>query len=191
MSRFSYTVRMKQESPPKHLDVNAFARAATAIAGQDLLSGYDRLLHETQRLGAESRLNWSARGELRTDAAGAEQIWLHLIVDVSLPLICQRCLTPAQTAVAVNRSFRFVSSEEAAAAQDADSEEDVLALSADFSLKELIEDEVLMDLPLIPKHEVCPVAVKLAAVDPGFETAGSEKRQPFSVLAQLKKDRPD
>jgi uncharacterized protein len=181
---------MKQESPPKHLDVSAFARAAAVIAGHDVLSGYDRLLHETQGLGAENRLNWSARGELRTDASGAEQIWLHLKVDVGLPLICQRCLRPAQTAVAVNRSFRFVSGEEAAAAQDAESEEDVLALSADFSLTELIEDEVLMDLPLIPKHDVCPVAVKLAAVDPGFETADAEKRQPFSVLAQIKRERP-
>jgi len=182
---------MKQERPPHRLDVKAFAQSSGAIAGQDLLSEYERLVHETQGLGADNLLNWSARGELRRDPSGSEQVWLHLKVDVKLPLTCQRCMTPAEIPVAVSRSFRFVSTEDAAEAEDAESEEDLLALDADFSLANLIEDEVLMELPLIPKHDVCPVAVKLAVVDPGFEAANSEKQQPFAVLAKLKSGKPD
>ncbi len=182
---------MKKESPPHHLDVKAFAQAATALAGQNPLSEYERLIHETKGFGADNKLSWSARGELRTDATGAAQVWLHLKVEVKLPLLCQRCMTPVEIAVFGTRSFRFVATEEEADAEDADSEEDVLALKADFSLADLIEDEVLMDLPLIALHEVCPVAVKLATADPGFEEAALQKRQPFSVLAQLKKDKSD
>lgn len=167
------------------MDVKAFAQSASEIAGHDLLSKYERLMQETKGLGADRMLNWSARGELRTDEAGAEQVWLHLTVDTSLPLTCQRCLGPVNIAVAVNQSFRFVGSEEAAEAQDEEAEEDVLALSRDFNLAELIEDEVLMALPLIPRHEECPVEVKLAVVDPGFEAASTEKRNPFAVLAKL------
>ncbi|MDO8249724.1 MAG: YceD family protein [Rhodoferax sp.] len=176
---------MKQESPPTHLDVKAFAHSASKIAGHDLLPKYERLMEETQGLGADRMLNWSAQGEVRIDEAGAEQVWLHVTVDVSLPLTCQRCLGPVDIAVTVNQSFRFVGSEEAAEAQDEEAEEDVLALSQDFKLADLIEDEVLMALPVVPRHEECPVEVKLAAVDPGFDAASAEKRNPFAVLAKL------
>jgi uncharacterized protein len=142
---------------------------------------------ETKGLGAENSLNWSAHGELRADEAGAQQVWLHLTVDTSLPLTCQRCLGPVDIAVAVNRSFRFVDGEEAAEAQDEEAEEDVLAVSQDFKLSDLIEDEILMALPVVPRHEVCPVEVRLAAIDPGFEAASAEKRNPFAVLAKLQR----
>jgi uncharacterized protein len=78
-----------------------------------------------------------------------------------------------------------------AAAQDETSEEDVLALSRDFNLFELIEDEVLMSLPLVPRHEVCPVAVKLAVVDPDFESALEDKPKPFAALAKLRTSKPE
>lgn len=176
---------MKQESPPTHLDVKAFAQAASAIAGHDLLSKYARLVQETKGQGADRAIDWSARGELRTDEAGAEQVWLHLTVDVSFPLTCQRCLGPLDQAVCVQQSFRFVGSEEAAAAQDEEADEDVLVLSRDFSLADLIEDEVLMALPVIPRHETCPAGLKLSVADPDFETASPEKVNPFAVLAKL------
>jgi uncharacterized protein len=180
---------MKQESPPTHLDVKAFAQSAGKIAGHDLLLKYERLMQETQGLGADRMLDWSAHGELRTDEAGAGHVWLHLTAGVSLPLTCQRCLGPVDIAVAVNRSFRFVENEEAAEAQDDEAEEDVLALSQDFKLSDLIEDEVLMALPVVPLHEKCPVDVKLAVADPGFDAASAEKRNPFAVLAKLQGDK--
>lgn len=176
---------MKQESPPTHLDVKAFAHAASTVAGHDLLSKYERLMQEVQGLGADHVLNWSAQGELRADEAGAEQIWMHLTVDVSLPLMCQRCLGPVDVVVSVNQSFRFVGSEEAAEAQDEESEEDVLVMSQEFNLADLIEDEVLMAIPVVPRHEACPVEVKLEVADAGFEAASAEKRNPFAVLAKL------
>ncbi len=176
---------MKQESAPTHLDVRAFAQAASEIAGHDLLSKYVRLLEETKGQGADLIVDWSARGELRTDEASGEQVWVHLTVKADLPMICQRCLGPVDIAVHVEQSFRFVGSEEAAAAQDEEAQEDVLVLSRDFNLADLIEDEVLMALPVIPCHETCPVVLPLTAVDSGFEAAVTEKRNPFAVLAKL------
>ena len=176
---------MKKESIACHLNVQAFAQSNGTLVGHDLLSKYERLMQETQGLAADHVLNWSARGELRADEAGAAQIWLHLTVAVSLPLTCQRCMEPVAVAVAVNRSFRFADSEEAAEALDEEAEEDVLVLSQDFKLIDLIEDEVLMALPGVPRHEECPLDVKLAVVDPGFDAALAEKRNPFAVLAKL------
>ena len=176
---------MKKESAPTHLDVKAFAHAASEIAGHDLLSNYARLLKETNGLGADLIIDWSARGELRADEAAGEQVWLHLTVQANLPMICQRCLGPVDIAVHVNQSFRFVGSEEAAAAQDEEAEEDVLVLSRDFNLADLIEDEVLMAMPVIPSHETCPVVLPLTAVDSDFDAAATEKPNPFAVLAKL------
>jgi len=182
---------MKQDLLNKHMDVRAFAQSSGSVAEENLLARYGRLMQETRGLGAGNTLKWSAWGELRLDSAGAEQIWLHLKIDALVPLTCQRCLLPADMAIAIDQSYRFVDSEELAEVQDAQAEEDVLALSPDFSLADLIEDEVLMAFPLIPLHDPCPVPVKLEAVDPGFDAAFNEKRQPFAVLAKLKTGKPD
>jgi uncharacterized protein len=177
---------MKQDSLPLHLDVKSFARATGAMSGQDLLSKYERIMEDTEGLGAERSLDWGIRGEMRVGPAGDEQAWLHLAVQALVPLTCQRCLRPADMDVMVDRAFRFVDSEALAEAQDDEAEEDVLVLSREFNLRELIEDELLMALPLVPRHETCPVAVKLAVTDPDFEAALAEKTNPFAVLAKLR-----
>ena len=176
---------MNQDFSPLHLDVKAFAQAASTRSGHNLLSNLERLMQETHGLGADRLLDWSARGEIRCDPVGAEQVWLHVTIAASACLTCQRCLGPVDITVLENHSYRFVGSEEEAQAQDEEAEEDVLALSRDFNLAELIEDEVLLALPLIAFHEKCPVEVKLSVVDPGFDATATEKPNPFAVLAKL------
>jgi len=177
---------MSSEFHARRLDIKAFAQAGATLSGRDALSKYERLFEEADRQGAERPVRWEARGEQRTDAGGHAQIWLYLSAEVSLPLTCQRCLGRADVTVAVDRSFRFVASEEQAEAEDEEAEEDVLALSRDFNLQELVEDELLMSLPVVPRHETCPTEVKLAAQDADFEAAQAEKPNPFAALAGLK-----
>lgn len=176
---------MSQEFVANRLDVKAFAKAAGTLSGHDPLSSYARLMQEVGGQGGDRQLDWQARGELRMGSNSFSQIWLHLQATVSLPLVCQRCLGPADIAVAFDRSFRFVATEEQAEAEDEDAEEDVLALRRDFNLRELIEDELLMSLPVVPRHEVCPTEVKLVAQDPDFEAESGAKPNPFAVLAKL------
>jgi uncharacterized protein len=90
------------------------------------------------------------------------------------------------TEVSSDRWFRFAADEAAAAALDDEAEEDVLVLSNEFDLATLIEDELLMALPLVPRHETCPVEVKLAVADADFEAASAEKPSPFAALASLR-----
>lgn len=177
---------MSHEFDADRLDVRAFAKAGATLSGQDSLVAYPRLLEEAGGQGGERPLQWEARGEMRRDAAGFAQVWLFLRAAVSLPLTCQRCLGPADIEVTVDRAFRFVASEEQAEAEDEEAEEDVLVLSRDFNLRELVEDEVLMALPLVPRHEVCPGTVKLAVQDEDFEAAQAAKPNPFAALAGLK-----
>jgi uncharacterized protein len=178
---------MKNDFVPQRLNVDAFARAASRSAGDERLARFDRLLQETQGLGAETPVSYTVQGEVLHEGESGEQIWLHLAAQVLLPLTCQRCLGPVEVPVAFERSFRFVATEELAAAQDEASEEDVLVSSREFNLLELMEDEFLMELPAVPKHEVCPVAVQLQVADADFVDEPTEKPNPFAMLEQLKK----
>lgn len=172
------------QRPPK-LDVKHAGQSSQHLAGQDVLSNYERLMEETKALGAENAVNWTVRGELQPDAKGQPQVWLFLSIATSLPLTCQRCLGPVDVPVQIERAFRFVETEAQAELEDDASPEDVLVLSRDFDLAALIEDEVLMDLPVVPRHDTCPLPVKLMAVDADFEEA-TPKPSPFAVLAGLK-----
>jgi uncharacterized protein len=128
---------------------------------------------------------WQLTGRTQIQSGGTDQIWLDLRASVQLPMQCQRCLTPVLETVEAERSFRFVADEATAAALDDEAEEDILVLSRDFDALALVEDELILSLPLVPLHEMCPQAVPMSAVDPEFEEA-AERPNPFGVLAGLK-----
>ena len=108
--------------------------------------------------------------------------WLHLQAQADLPLACQRCLGPVVVNLRVDRRFRFVASEAIAEAEDEDCEEDLLVFQKRFDLLDLLEDELLMELPLVPMHPFCPGVVPRQPDDP--------RPHPFSALARLKQE-PD
>ncbi len=178
---------MKHEFDAQHLHIAAFAKSQGTHAGEERLSRFERLMEQSQGLGGETLLTYAVQGDMRPDAAGSEEPWIHLTAQATLTLVCQRCLGPVDEPVSVERDFRFVASEALAEVEDEESEEDVLVLSKSFDLLELIEDELLMATPLVSKHEICPQPVKLQAMDPEFVELPEEKVNPFAMLQQLKK----
>ena len=170
-----------------HLDIVAFTDAAGTRQGREPLQTYERLQEEARGPSEGSWVHWQARGELRPVAGSDGERWLHLGVDAALPMTCQRCLTPVVVPLEADCWFRFVADEATAEAQDDESEEDLLVLSREFDLRALIEDELLMAMPLVPLHDVCPIPVKMAVVDPDFEEAAADKPHPFAALAALQK----
>ena len=91
-----------------------------------------------------------------------------------------------QTPLHIERRLFFVEGEDAAAALDAESEEDVLALTPSLDLHALIEDELLLSLPIVPRHEICAAPIDLGA---GRETLPDDeaREHPFAALAALKR----
>ena len=183
MAGFSYTRYMSKDFSATRLDVRAFAQAGGHLEGEAPLSAFKRLAADALAVeGEQFMVRWEADGELVEQTGGNGHVWLHVSAEVELPMTCQRCLTEAHIPLYVNRSFRFVADEATAELEDDDSDEDLLALSREFDLLALIEDELLMDVPVVPRHEECPVPVKLESSDADFEQANEQKENPFAVL---------
>ncbi len=171
---------------PPTLDSFQAAGQGQCLQGQDVLQSFDRLLDQSQGQGPDNPLTWQARFEHVANPAYGNPRCLHLTVRVSVPQVCQRCLCPVDLAVAIDRSFRLVETEELASEQDAASTEDVLASSPAFDLAALIEDEVLMALPMVPRHEVCQVALPASVADADFAADDPARPHPFAGLSRLK-----
>jgi uncharacterized protein len=163
------------------------------LRGECAASEFTRLavdLHPDGLMGVPASVVWQVDGELRgADQAAASAVWLHLQAQATVPLTCQRCLGPVQTPLVVDRWFRFVATESQAEAEDDDAEEDLLALEPRPDLMAVLEDELLMALPLVPMHEVCPQTLPLSAGNLPEDSDGEEPRRenPFQVLSKLKK----
>ena len=131
------------------------------------------------------RVRWRAAGSHRP-VGGENQVWLHLLAEADVILQCQRCLRPLDEAVHVDRHFRFVADEDAATALDDEIEDEVLVLEKSLNLRDLVEDEMLLALPLVPRHDVCPEAIPMQFGDVEIV---EEKANPFASLAILRKDK--
>lgn len=177
-----------QEWNPRRLDIAAFARAGAEVGGSWPLAGFERLVDSTvhEALTLDAGVAWSARGESLAAAGRPPEIWLRLIASTTLPLQCQRCLGPVDTPLAFDRRILFVSDDETAEQLDADLDEDVMTLPRALDLHVLLEDELLLELPIVPRHEVCPEPLVSPAL--GSDT-GQDAPHPFEVLAALRRDR--
>jgi uncharacterized protein len=178
---------MKHEYSARSLHVAALAQQEGQFSGQEALAAFPRLAEEHLDATIPVSVAYQVRGWLQTDAAGHDEPWLHLAAQTRIVQVCQRCLGPVEVEIGFERDFRFVATEALAEVEDEESEEDVLVLSKQFDLLELIEDELLMATPPAPKHSVCPKPLKLQAADPDFQDDPEEKPHPFAVLQSLKK----
>jgi len=198
------------ELDPRDIDIFEFARTEREAAGVVRVSQLPRMLNEVpaEAPDRDTAFTWQAAGfaqqELKDDGTEGAQPYLRLAVHGSAWLTCQRCLAPYEQAFNADATFRIVQTEEEADEFPLDDDEvEVIVGSRHFDLVDLIEEELLLSLPLVPKHEVCPeVHESLASgadgadgvdsVDdvPEQEIEPEERVNPFAALESLKKDGP-
>ncbi|CAK7063374.1 YceD family protein [Saezia sanguinis] len=198
---------MKTPLSVRKLNVAEFARREEELTGSLSLDDMPRLADlcvAPLPAGITSSTpiaHWRARGEFKPQRIGEPQLWLFLTLEAQIPLRCQRCLQDLLQLVPLELSYRFVATEEQATLEDGESEEEVLSLTRALDLPALCEDELIMALPLIPLHEICPDPLV-----PGLDRAGmmleisdddeqpnvqngeeAEKPNPFAALETLRK----
>lgn len=175
----------------RRLDVAAFARDGQPLQDELRHKDLPRLQNAQMAPGSATdtpALRWKAQGELRPVRGGEPQCWLHLSVQTEVRLQCQRCLDALTLPIDLERHFQFVADEALAAELDGDNDDaDILVLDRTLNLLELIEDEVLLDLPIVPMHEECPAPLPMPP-DDSLEDLGTDAQQPhpFAALAALK-----
>ena len=177
---------MSRHLHARRLNIQSFAQEGQPFVEITPLSKLERLSQEVHGLEPDLAINWRAAGELRPHAGAEDDVWLRLEAKASLPLTCQRCMGTVATAVEIDQWYRFVADEAIAMAEDDQSEEDLLVMAPQFDLLAVLEDELLMALPLVPMHESCPVAPVFSAGESEL-IAEDAKPHPFAALAQLKK----
>ena len=108
-------------------------------------------------------------------------------VSADVMLACQRCLEPMKLHVDADIYLGIVASEEEAARLP--EQYDPLLIHGDqLLLAEAVEDEILLALPAVPRHDPaeCAVANNVEQRQSGGEEADTASKNPFAVLAQLK-----
>ena len=177
---------------PLRLDVLAVAADAVSLAGEWPTAALSRLA-EGQTPPQDvvpAAVTWAVRGERCEPPAGEAEIWLHLQAQARVWLTCQRCLQPFEQALSVENRVRFVRDEAQAEALDAEIDEDVLALPRWLDLRALIEDELLLALPLVPRHDTCPQPLPARSAADPEPAESAERENPFAVLQALKRSKP-
>jgi uncharacterized protein len=177
----------KDKAPdPRALDLRSACADAQQLVGRQALASLSRLLPSLAAVPADEAVAWQAQAEERPVTGGEAERWLRLQAQASVPLQCQRCLGLLVQPLLIDRRFRFVAGEEEAERLDEVSDDDVLALQPRLDLLGLLEDELILALPLVPRHDgACPEPLP-AATEPGAGAA-AEREHPFAALAALRK----
>lgn len=98
-------------------------------------------------------------------------------------MTCQRCLEPVSVEIDASLNLAVTLTDEQA--QNLPRCYDPLIMETDeIELLPIIEDELMLSLPLVPFHDDCSIQTSFG--DAETARTQEEKPNPFSVLAQLK-----
>jgi uncharacterized protein len=104
----------------------------------------------------------------------------------SLTLVCQRTLEPFVLPVAVDTRLGLIRQERDEAGLPPDCEPLLVAEDGRLNPADVVEDELLLALPLIPVNPDNSLPDEVTGHDPGSAGEGRSE-SPFAVLRELKK----
>ena len=158
------------------IDPVDFAHHARSHHGKIVLSGLDRL-HDY--LATDS-------GELQYEVIGAldkeGKPVLQISVRGEIALNCQRCLGELRHAVDLSTVLLLAQDENELLRLDEDESVDCILATRDTDVLALIEDEIILSLPISPRHTDAECSI--APLD---LARGMARDKPLAALAGLKK----
>ncbi len=149
------------------IDGPRFAMEREVITGALAIRDLPRLAE----MGCEAAtLQYTVRGSENADGRAT----LAVEVRGQLQLACQRCLGAVEFPLAATSTLELAESQ--AEIDAADDERDRVLASKSMDVAAIVEDEVILALPMVPMHASC---------EAGFADAGRENQSPFAALAGL------
>jgi uncharacterized protein len=192
MNRNQVLPQVELSADPKALSRIDFC-APQSYQGSGFLeiTALPRVAEEASSVEPGDGFHWEVETHFANSPGSEPQQILKLAVKGRIHLVCQSCLQDCGLDLAQESRFVIVTSEEEADAFPMeDDQQEPLVASQHFDLLGLIEDEILLSVPLIPKHPdgACQLhASSFGEVDGAADT--SEKPQnPFNILKNMKKN---
>ena len=155
------------------IDSLDFARRGGELSGEVQLADLPRMADLLTDF--EGKVTYSVRGYTGNDGKPL----LELTIDGVCNLRCQRCLNALASPLKLVSRLRLVKEGEMDSTDIEDDEADSIPAEKRLDILVLLEEELLLSLPIAPKHGlgVCQIAAE------GLNRSTS----PFAVLAGLKK----
>ena len=158
------------------IDPFAFCKNGERLGGHASVSGLERLAAVCASQSGE--LAWEVSGSL--DNRQRSRLLIHVFGDVAL--VCQRCLEMLVSKLDSETVVMVARTEEEADEMEESFEDgeaiEVIVTDGKVDIRDLVEDEALLALPLSPRHEVCP--------DTATGKWRETRESPFSALKTLK-----
>jgi len=125
----------------------------------------------------EGAVNYVVQGD--TSAKGEPVLHIHLTADLAVS--CQRCLERLPLHLEIKRDLVVVAEAVGFDPLEEDDDTDAIPSAGSLDLHDLVEQEIVLSVPMAPRHpengcDIQPGAVKIG-----------EPASPFSTLARLKR----
>lgn len=171
---------MSEKFIPEHIDPFRYAEQNLRLDGVVKIADMQRLSSNLSSNEDVVAVNF----QFGKDEQGVTFLKGHL--KTQLLLQCQRCMEPFSYEIMSDFVLGIVSTLDEANALP-ERYEPAMAKDGELALRELIEDELILNLPIIPRHEPEDCKVKLPLIDSGWEQDKGDN--PFHVLKSLKDKR--
>lgn len=168
---------MSEKFIPEHIDPFRYAEQNLSLDGTLRIADMPRLSLNVVANGD------SVAAHLQFGVDEQKITYLNGHLQTKLTLQCQRCMEPFIYEIISDFVLGIVSTLDEANALP-EQYEPALATEGSLALRELIEDEIILNLPIIPRHEPDECKVKLPLADSGWDQGKGEN--PFHVLESLK-----
>ena len=170
---------MKNLKLPITIDPSRSAQRKLVCDGYFEVSGMNRLLAVCDAQCEQVQVS----ANFAVDEQGL--VVISGTASATVALICQRCTEGFELALEVNFTFSPVKDVEAEAELPSYYDAIELDENGEINLRELVEDELLLAIPLIPRHSIKDCQAPSDSVW-GELPEELEKPNPFDVLKKLK-----
>ncbi len=168
---------MSQQGIPSRVISDPFRFAAEARSIQGEVAVADLLRLSDVLASTEGVVRWKLEGSLVGEVARGEPR-LRLTASGQLDLYCQRCLGGLAWVLKLDTQLQLVRAGQPIPEEELENDEfDAIEVGDEFDALALLEDEILLALPVAPRHENC---------DAPRPVGGASKESPFAALASLR-----
>ena len=157
---------------PQYIEPLRLAEAGATVAGDVPVAALSRLAALLAGPGGRVHV------ELTFMPAGRGIVLIDGFIDVSIPVTCQRCLDPFE--LRQRATVRLGVLPESLNERELPPGHEALEPAGRIALAELVEDEILLALPLAPVHAAGDCSGRA-----GGEDSKPERDNPFRVLKDI------